>query len=995
MRKAPCGLPDGRSVSMAALAWVMVVAPAGIAQTAAAQTVTPQTASPQAAPSPHDGADATGDAPASPSGPIVVTGTRIASGFDAPTPVSVMGAERLAERGAGNIGDALNELPAFRSTQTPASTGLSAAAGYVGGRILDLRGLGSVRTLTLVDGKRFVPSTTQATVDTNMIPSILLQRAEVVTGGASAVYGSDAVSGVVNLLLDKKLTGYRFNAQAGVSKYGDASNRQIGVAGGWALGGNAHLILGGEYEKNDGVEACRVREWCANGMINNWGRNPGQSGLPANNILGNVHPWSASYNGVTTPPSSAYTGRAVPALRPIDGITFGRDGTPRRFQFGSLVNSLYQVGGESDGPGESIYYDFPIVSPTERYNAMAHVTWEPSPSLTVELTGNYGHSEGWHRAVAYLNTALTIRSDNAFLPRSADPTLDIPTILAASGLSSFTLGKGFDDIGPGQIHVRNNVVRAVAQARYDLGGGWKADAYYQFGRNSFRSDLTGGTVTSRLLNAIDAVSVGGTPTCRINADATTANDDAACVPLNPFGYANGPTFAAAKAYVTANGYQTNVTTEHVVAANLTGSLFDLPGGPLGVAVGGEYRNDAVKGDADALSRGNRFLRGGGSLISGRIAVTEGYGEIEAPILRNVAFFDELALNGAVRRTHYSRSSDFFPSSALSVTTWKIGGTWAPFEALRLRATRSRDIRAPNVSELFGPTTQTQGPLTDPARDGAQTVAPITQGSNPGLQPEKANTFTVGAVVQPRGGFLGRFRASVDYYRIEIKDAISTLGQQNIVTRCFQGDPLSCSLVTRDGSGAITNIVDSQQNVNKLIARGFDIELSYRQPLGGDASLNTRILASNVIDLITVDAVGPTERAGQTGLRAGTPPGIPDWTLDGLVTLDFAERFSFSTHVRWINKGFYNAAFIGPDQDGYTITGPTSSNTNAVPSKTYVDLVATFKVRQQGAQKFDVFFGVDNLFDTDPPRVPGAGGSGNNVLFNPVGQSFKAGVRGTF
>ncbi|MBB3358903.1 outer membrane receptor protein involved in Fe transport [Novosphingobium capsulatum] len=985
MRMAFCDRPGRGLVSIIALAGTSVPA---IALAQSLPAVPPATAA-QA-----DEGAVGDDVNAAEGGPIVVTGTRIASGFDAPTPVSVMGAERLAERGASNIGDALNELPAFRSTQTPASTGLSAAAGYVGGRILDLRGLGSVRTLTLVDGKRFVPSTTQATVDTNMIPSILLQRAEVVTGGASAVYGSDAVSGVVNLLLDKKLTGYRFNAQAGVSKYGDASTRQIGIAGGWAIGDRAHLILGGEYEANDGVEACRVREWCANGQIN-WGRNPGQTGLPANNILSNVHPWSASYNGVTTPPSSAYTGEAVPTLRPIDGITFGRDGTPRRFQFGSLVNSLYQVGGESDGPGENIYFDFPIVSPTERYNAMAHLTWEASPALTLEFTGNYGHAEGWHRAVAYRNTALTIRSDNAFLPRSNDPTLDIPTILATSGLTSFTLGKGFDDIGPAQIHVRNNVIRAVVQARYDLGGGWKADAYYQFGRNSFRSDLTGGTITSRLLNAIDSVSVNGTATCRINADASAANDDPACVPLNPFGYANGSTFAAAKAYVTANGYQTNVTTEHVAAANVTGSLFNLPGGPLGIAVGGEYRNDAVKGDADLLSRTNRFFTGGGSLISGRIAVAEGYGEIEAPILRHVAFFDELGLNGAVRRTHYNRSSDFFPSSSLSVTTWKVGGTWAPIEALRLRATRSRDIRAPNVSELFGPTTQTQGILTDPARGGVQTVAPITQGSNPNLQPEKADTFTVGAVIQPRGGFLGRFRASVDYYRIEIKDAISTLGQQNIVTRCFQGDPLSCSLVTRDSSGAITNIVDTQQNVNKLIARGFDIEVSYRQPIGGEASLNTRVLASNVIDLITVDAVGPTERAGQTGLRAGTPPGIPDWTVDGMVTLDLPDRFSFSTHVRWINKGFYNAAFIGPDQDGYAIGAPTSSNTNSVPSKTYVDLLATFRIRQQGAQKFDVFFGVDNLFNTEPPRVPGANGSGNNVLFNPVGQSFKAGVRGSF
>src|SRR6187399_2290420 len=182
---------------------------------------------------------------------IIVTGSRIASGFNEPTPVTIVGADRLQERALANIGDALNELPAFRSTNTPASGGLGAAAGgYVGGRILDLRGLGAVRTLTLVDGKRFVPSTTEATVDTNMIPSIMLSRVEVVTGGASAVYGSDAVSGVVNLIMDTRFEGVRANAMYGQTEYDDNRTAQFGVAGGWALGDNLHLVVGGEYERN-------------------------------------------------------------------------------------------------------------------------------------------------------------------------------------------------------------------------------------------------------------------------------------------------------------------------------------------------------------------------------------------------------------------------------------------------------------------------------------------------------------------------------------------------------------------------------------------------------------------------------------------------------------------------------------------------------------------------------------------------------------------------
>jgi outer membrane receptor protein involved in Fe transport len=966
----------------------------GVSALSLSMALLPSAAMAQDADQPEAQAD---EAAARESNTIVVTGSRIATGFNAPNPVLVVGAQRLEERGAANVGEALNELPAFRATQTPASSGLGVASGYIGGRILDLRGLGAVRTLTLVDGKRFVPSTTEATVDTNMIPSILLSRAEVVTGGASAVYGSDAVSGVVNLILDKRLEGYRFNAQAGISQYGDNETLQVGAAGGWALSDTLHFVAGAEYERNTGIESCPQRDWCAFGLIN-WGRNPGVTSVPANNILAGVYPWTADYEGITTPPASAYVGRLAPLLRPIDGITFGRDGTPRRYQLGAMANSLYSVGGESDGPGENIYFDFPIVSPTERWVGTGHLTWEATPSLTLELGASYGHGEGDHRSVAYRNTALVIRADNAFIPRSADPTLDIPTILAAGGLTSFTLGKGFDDVGAAPVHVENDVYRVVASAEYEIGGSWKADAYYQFGRNDFRRDLKHGTITSRILKAIDAVRLpSGQIVCRVNSDASTANDDAACVPLNPFGYGQGSTFAAAADYVTEDGFQENRTTEHVVAGNITGTLIELPAGPLGVAVGAEYRSDSVVGSTDAFSAARQFFTGGGAVISGKIEVVEGYAEADVPILADMTFFDELSVNGAVRRTHYSRSSDLNPSSSLNVTTWKAGAVWAPIPAIRFRATKSRDIRAPNVAELFGPNTPGSGILTDPGPPGSppgggiQTVAPLTLGSNPNLVPERADTFTAGVVLQPTGGFLGRFRASVDYFDIKIDDAISTLGQQNIATRCYQGDALSCSLITRNSAGVITNITDTFQNVNRLIARGIDFELVYRQPLGADNALDLRVLASHMKDLITVDAVGPTERAGQTGLRGGTPPGIPDWTVDATANLQLGEQFTLTGHARWINKGFYNAAFIGAEQEGYSITLPNSSSTNAVPSRIYFDALGTFTV----AERFKFYAGVDNLLNQDPPPFPGANGSGNNVLFNPIGRTFKAGVRITY
>jgi len=943
------------------------------------------------------GPSVAGPAPAGES--IIVTGSRIRSTFDRPTPVSILGAERLEERGASNLGDALNELPVFRATQTPATAGLLPEAGYVGGRILDLRGLGAVRTLTLVDGKRFVPSTTQSTVDTNMIPSILLSRAEVVTGGASAVYGSDAVSGVANLLINKELTGYKFNAQAGISNEGDNATRQIGAAGGWDLGSNVHLIVGGEWEKSDGISGCEERDWCRNGLIN-VGRNtlaPGQvPTIPATSIVPDAYTWSAPFNGVTTPPSSAFVGRDVPALRPIDGITFGPDGTPRRFQFGYLVNPIWQAGGEIDQPrGKNVYFDFPIVSPTQRWTTMGYLTWDASEDLTLELGLTYGHGEGQHRSPAHRSTAIVIRDDNPFLPRSSDPSLDIPTILANSGLTSFTLGKGFDDVGPGGVLVENDVLRVVGAAEYNLDDNWTVDAYYQFGRNEFRSDFTNKVITRNVNAALDATTLNGQPVCRINVDTNPANDDPACVPLNPFGYANGPNFAAAKDYVTSTGFQTNVTTQHVVAANLTGELLQLPAGGLGVAVGGEFRSDKVEGDTDPLSQANAFINQNGSLVSGKIEVREFYGELNVPVLADQPFFRELGLDGAVRQTHYRRSSDFFESSSVDVTTWKVGGVWAPVDGIRFRVSRSRDIRAPNVAELFGPVTTRTGILTDTGNGGQQVIVEIISGSNANLAPERADTFTAGVVLQPTGGFLSRFRASADYYDISIDDAISTLGQQNIVNRCVDGDALSCSLVVRDASNNVVSVTDTVQNVNQLIARGVDFQLDYQQPLGGDNTLSLNVLASYVKDLITIDAVGETERAGQTGLRGGTPPGIPDWTIDATARLDFGDSFTFSSHFRWINKGFFFPTFLEPGDPGYSLESPNSVNTNTLPSRFYVDLFASARVPTGDNGEVEVFAGIDNLLNQDPPRFPGANGSGNNVLFNPVGRMFKAGVRANF
>jgi len=931
---------------------------------------------------------------------IIVTGSRLATGFTSPTPVAVVGAQRLDQRGISNVADALNEVPAFRASQTPAAGELGPGpnGNYIGGRILDLRGLGAVRTLTLVDGKRFVPQTTQATVDTNMIPSILLERAEVVTGGASAQYGSDAVAGVANLILNHKLNGFRVSAVGSITTYGDNFDPTIGAAWGGKLTDTLHLVIGGEYEKDYGVGDCQARPFCTTDVLN-FGRNPGVTNIPANNISAPIRPWTASFNGVTTPPNSAYFGRSLPALRPYEGITFNSDGTPRRFQFGTAANNLYQQGGE--GGTENIYFqDLYMISPTERYNATGMLDWQATPDIKASLMVNYGHLRSQYSGPRYRNTAIPISVNNPFIPRSSDPTLDIPTLIANynaanagtpgfTPVTSFQLGKGFEELGRVPLITTDNVFRVVASLEGHLNSNWSWDAYYQYGHNSFRNTSSNNTITANMLKALNAVAGPNGPVCAVNADAITTNDDPACVAYNPFGQQAS---AAAKAYVTGDGFQTNKDTQHVVAANLRGNLFDLPYGPLAVAVGGEYRSDSVTGDADPTSQALAFFTANGSRISGRIQVAEAYAEGELPILSKLSFANELSLNGAIRRTHYKRTSDFFPGSSVNVTTWKFGGVYEPIPAIRFRATKSRDIRAPNVQELFGPTSLSSGIVTDPdPRGSGQTVVAINGGSNPNLKPEKANTFTAGIVLKPQGGVLGRFRMSVDYYDIKIKDAIATLGQQNIATRCYQGDAASCALITRGPSGAITQVVDVFQNVNELITRGVDTEISYHQPMGNLGSADFHVLATYVKDFITVDSVGPTQRAGQTGLRGGTPPGLPDWTVDGMVSWNY-QAFTANVHVRYINKGFYNAAFVGAEQDGFDITSTTSSNTNSVPSRTYVDLLAQYRVDISPDRSATFFAGVDNVFNTAPPLNPGSHGTGNNILFNPVGTTFKAGFR---
>jgi outer membrane receptor protein involved in Fe transport len=551
----------------------------------------------------------------------------------------------------------------------------------------------------------------------------------------------------------------------------------------------------------------------------------------------------------------------------------------------------------------------------------------------------------------------------------------------ANAITSFSLGRAFTDLKGAVDRSKNETYRAVASLEGRISAKWKWDAYYEYGRNEFRQDYSGNIVSARVTNAVNAVNAGGRIVCAINADASTANDDAACVPFNIFG--SGNISQAARAYIAPSGYQTTNLTEHVVAANLNGALFALPGGDLSIATGAEYRNDKAVGTADALSTANAFWSFNGQAVNGKTAVVEGYLEAVAPLLKDVAFADTLELNGAVRRTHYRRSSPGRDTTTADATTWKIGGVYAPIPEIRFRATRSRDIRAPNLTELFGPVTAGRTTIVDPVKQGAQIQVTSFSGANLQLTPETANTWTAGVVLTPPWQALRALRISVDYYNINLKNAISTLGAQVVVDRCAAGQTDLCQYVQRDAGGTLLSVSDALKNVSKIVNRGIDIEASYHTGIGSLGSLDLRLLATKYLEL----NIGGVNRTGQTGYRPGTTTGVPDYVLDGTVVWT-RSKVSVNLHGRYIPQGIFDTTLVGPQDAGYAPALANSVNSNRVAARFYLDLGGSLKVND----RFELFGVVNNVFDKDPSAAASAQGATNQVYFDPIGRYFKAGVR---
>lgn len=947
---------------------------------------------------------------------ITVTGSRIVrDGYDAPTPVSVISTKELKAEAPANISDFVNTLPAVRGSTTAASTNGSLSNGAAGINSVNLRNLGAARTLVLFDGQRSVASTTTGSVDVNTFPQALIQRVEVVTGGASSAYGSDAVSGVVNFILDKDFTGFKTEYEHGVTTYGDGPNHKFSATGGASFAdGKGHILLSGEYFTQKGIQSID-RDWNDTGffLINNPAYSTAVGGncrAPAGYVAGTPitgcgpEYWVGANTG-----TGQFTPGGLISTGPLRGTYFGSinpatgKASVGQLNFGT-TSGQWMLGGDLDITTAGHRSSATLLPAEKRVSGFGRISYEFSPAIELFAQAAISHYRGQSYYQQTPTVGVNIQRDNAFLPDS------VRAAMVTNNLQTIQIGTSNIFLPPQGSDNGRQVQRYVVGGSGEFATGgitWDWDGYYQFGKTDTTELLTNAWHIQRMANATDAVVAAagnpggyaaGTIVCRINVDTNATNDDRACVPLNRIG-TNGASPEAIQ-YVLYNGLQP-VRRQHlkqqVAALSFsTNNLFRLPAGPVSLAFGGEWRKEEVTGTVDALFR--PVVSGGvttGTWIYGNYLPTVGsYNVKEAFVETIIPIFKGMDFNGAARITDYSTSG--------SVVTWKTGLTWQVIDDIKFRGTISRDIRAPNLSELFAPGTGRTNTVNVPQPGGTVAANQFNESTvgNAALVPEEALTYGAGVVVTP--SFIPGLAFSADYYKIDLSGAIDSLTAQTLVDQCYlQAIATACSAIsTTGGRGvvtpglAVTSIEIKPMNFVSVKTSGIDLEASYRRELG-PGNLTLRALASYAFELKTENGVTlATDAAGQnTG-------GLPDWTYRFSAGYDMESGFSVQAIARGVSGGVYNNNYIVCTTDCPLSTADRRTvNTNSIPGAFYFDLNFNYRFEVSNA-KAEVFLAIRNIADRDPVLV-GNGPTGNNTpaypqtnraLYDVLGRVFRMGFR---
>jgi outer membrane receptor protein involved in Fe transport len=937
---------------------------------------------------------------------IIVTGSRILRGIESsPNPVAVVSADALVGRTGGiSIGDQLSLLPQFRTTQTQAaSTALGTQPpGQVGLNLLDLRGLGVTRTLVLQNGRRLVSSTQALSQpDTNSIPVDLLERVDVLTGGASAIYGADAIAGVVNFVLKQDYEGTAIRLQGGISDRNDAEAFSVGVVTGTNFGGGrGNVAASFEYARRAGL---RYTDRSFSSGQSDFIGNPlaGQAGQPATIPINDIRFLSYSEGGTLPygPPFYRFQpdGRLLPANTGTAtylnlGISDGGDGFSP-IATGSLLPKSERIAGTILG-----HYDL---------------------SDTLTLFGQLDALQ--QEATAFGSPQVeqfVLQKTNPYLSAQALGVLNSYGPTAAG--TDLVVVRAMTDLGVFGEETTRSTVRGVAGLRGTLSDHLRFEASYSYGRTDITSRFLNNVLRNRIQLAANAVvdtagvlGTRGAIVCasRLAAPTSTNADISQCVPMNIFGA--GAVSAAARNYIGITTVADGRIEQHLAGGFLsgdTGGFLNLPGGPVSFVTGVEYRHESTRYTPDPLdTTGN--TAGSSSATAGSLSVFEGYGEVKAPLLTDLPLIHRLELSGAVRVSNYNLDK------AGTTTSWGGGALWQPTRGLSLRASYQRAVRAPNIAELYQPTIGGRTQITDPCdrrfiAQGNQfraancaalgipatfqsptipiTIDTVTRG-NPDLDVERGRTYSFGVQIAPVA--IPSFSLSVDYYNIRLKGAIAQANSTiinpfRVPSQCVDSATIAnpfCALVTRDANFNITRVAQFPINLTRLEARGVDVDTRYAFDVGS-SRIDLRGLLTYVI--ARDDFRLPSQPNFRTQIVE--TPSNPRWQATIATNLTLG-HLQLSHNLRWFSSVFYKNDDVAFFQ---SVNGlpPTNPNRRAAPfAQTGDAWFHNLRAAYSLGEGRDIYVGVDNVGDRKPPfSLYGAGAVG--AQFDSIGRSFYAGMR---
>ncbi|XPF94066.1 TonB-dependent receptor plug domain-containing protein [Colwellia sp. RE-S-Sl-9] len=890
---------------------------------------------------------------------IAVTGSRIQRpGFETSTPVNVVGKEAIEESGFSNLYDVLKSVPSIGVGLGSANASVQALSNpEAGASFVNLRGLGTDRSLVLIDGRRRVSgSSASSAVDMSMIPAGLIERVEVITGGASAVYGADAVSGAVNMIMKDDIEGIEVSVSTGASTEGSGGERlALDLASGSEFAnGRGSMVFGISYSKEEELKASQ-RDFSSIQL--NTRPNPANTG-GNDGIPDEIHVDDLGL--ISYSPLGAFN---------IGGNYYTDDNGVRLLDMGVPFDS-------SRGAGNEGFRQVDYTSLRQEQEILAtrfSLNYEVSDNINFFLDADYGQTTTVGSGQPDNTSAgdgfviNKLQRENPLLPD------DLTALMDANGVTTLTFNRVYENWGNRIPTFDRTSTSIVVGFDGYLENDWNWNVFYQDSRYENNSKWANYTVTERVANAIDVIEdpLTGEAVCRVGGN---------CVPIYPL--SQDPLTAEQEAYIQHTVLRFHRNEQQVMSASLTGDAFELPAGDVMFAAGLEHREESIEALDDGIARqGNVHLFRGQEPQDAELTVDEAYLEVVIPVLSDMPGFKQFDIEAAIRYSDYDTIG--------GTTASKLGFNWAISDDVRLRASKAVSVRAPNLSELFSPGVTTGAFLTDPC-DATQVdlgsstreancialgfptgwVDPnsvpakeVVTGGNPDLKEEESDSLAIGVVLTP--SFIENLSFSIDYWDIEITDAIGSFSATDIIKKCVDSpstDNEFCPLITRDSQSSISRIDVSKINVGSLNARGIDFEGYYKT----DAYNGTLAVSLNGSYLLDheqlIDENDPTSL-----FITKNEPDNPEFRSN--LNLTYKEgALSVGLNTRYIGSTVL---------DANALTNETI-DTNDVPSRMYNDLVIGYEFDND----LRLTATITNIGDVEPPRrevvFTGAIGNYDNV-----------------